>query len=284
MIDASGPMPNNNNNNHHGNNYNNNQKMATVTSVAIWETAGVVKIFTGSQDGFWRLWNFAGNNFVKEFEHNMGGPVECLQVASNFLFCGFESISPSLPEITVGMIHAWNLQNPADPPLEFHMHALIPYAHNQGVTELLVVDGQKVVSGSKDGAIKLWTYDQSGNHGKGGFVLAQTLHGHAREITGFAVADSVLWSASTDGSIRIWDMANNGACQYAITSAANPNPQTPTSQPPLQARAIQMLLPLYAPSKLLTEHLSSVVPWTVISRRGMEPLVKAWRKKPMVKE
>ena len=224
MIDASSPKQQQNNNNYNKN-YNNGPAMATVTSVSIWETNNVVKIFTGSQDGFWRLWNFTGQNFVKEFEHNMGGPVECLVVEANFLFCGFESVSPTLPEISVGMIHAWNLASPEAPPLEFHMHSLLPYAHNQGVTSLLVVGGEKVVSGSKDGSVKLWTYDQV----KGGFVLAQSLHGHAREITGFAVADSMLWSCSTDGSIRVWDMAKNGECQCAITSVATPNPQTPTS-------------------------------------------------------
>lgn len=232
MIDASSPIQDNNSNNYN-NNYNNNnnsyQKMHGVTSVAIWETHGQVKIFTGSQDGFWRLWNFNGTSFLKEFENNMGGSVECLVVASNFLFCGFESVHPNLPDVAVGMVHAWNLSNPADQPLEFQMNPLMPYAHAQAVTNLLVVDGQKIVSGSKDGSIKLWTYDQATNHGKGGFILAQTLPGHARQITGLVVADSVLWSGSTDGAIRIWDMAKNGECQCAITSGEPlPNQQQPS--------------------------------------------------------
>jgi WD40 repeat protein len=197
--------------------------MHSVNAVAIWETQGVVKIFTGGSDGFWRLWNFTGQNFVKEFEHNMGGAVEALVVESNFLFCGFSAISPTLPDVPVGMVHAWNLANPTDPPLEFQMQPLLPYAHPQAVTQLLVVDGQKVVSGSRDGSIKLWAFDPA----KGAFALTQTIDGHAREVTGLAVADSVLWSSSTDGSIRIWDMAKNGACQYAISSgSANP------AQPP----------------------------------------------------
>ena len=240
-INASSPKPQeqNNNNGNFNNNYNSNNNYKSyyaVTSVAVWETQGVVKIFTGSKDGCWRLWNYAGNNFVKEFEHNMGGEVECLVVASNFLFCGFESISPALPEITVGMVHAWNLASPNDPPLEFHMQPnLIPYAHNQAVTDLLVVDGTKIVSGSRDGTIKLWAFDQASNGGKGGFVLSQSLPGHAREVTGLAVADTMLWSSSTDGSIRIWDMAKNGECQHSITMASGNNPQaagSPGAQQP----------------------------------------------------
>ena len=238
MIEASSVMPNDNKNssNYNNNNrYNSGPNYASVTSVAIWETQGAIKIFTGSQDGFWRLWNTQGGHFNKEFEHNMGGPVHCLVVASNFLFCGFESVSPSLPEITVGMIHAWDLNNPAAPPLEFHMQPNgIPYAHASAVTKLIVVDGQNIISGSRDGAIRFWTFDAAaaGPNAQAppaGFVLAKTLHGHAREITGLAVADSVLWSSSTDGSIRIWDMAS-GQCQFTIIMAgATPNPQQQAS-------------------------------------------------------
>ena len=232
MIDASSVIPvhqsrSSNNNYQNGNG----PQMAPVSSVAIWETNGVIKIFTGSHDGFWRLWNTQGGNFVKEFEHNMGGPVECLVVAANFLFCGFQSISPSLPEVTVGMIHAWNLSNPGDAPLEFNMHNLLPYAHATAVSQLLVVDGQKVLSGSRDGCIRLWQFDASSNQGKGAFVLAQTLLGHAREVTGLAMVNSLLWSSSTDGSIRIWDLANNGVCQHAITMVTGSTPVNPQQLP-----------------------------------------------------
>ncbi|KAL3908840.1 MAG: hypothetical protein SGARI_002883, partial [Bacillariaceae sp.] len=99
------------------------------------------------------------------------------------------------------------------------------------VTELVIVEGGKIVSGSRDGSIKLWSFDQASNQGKGGFVLSQSLPGHAREITGLAVADSMLWSSSTDGAIRIWDMAKNGECKHSITMAsASPNPQ-PSGSP-----------------------------------------------------
>jgi WD40 repeat protein len=246
MIDASSvkqQQQDNNSYNNNNNRYNNTPngkgggpEMYGVSSVAIWETAGQVKIFSGSQDGYWRLWNFTGTSFVKEFEHYMGGSVEVLVVASNYLFCGFEAYTPALPEVSVGMVHAWNLASPNDPPLEFHMHTLLPYAHARAVTELLVVDGQNIVSGSKDGSIKLWTFDPASNHGKGGFVLSQTLNGHAREITGLAVAESLLWSCSTDGSIRIWDMSKNGECQHCITMASGmpdavvPSPASTTGQ------------------------------------------------------
>lgn len=232
VIDASSPkqdQPSQSNNGYNSNvRYNNVPEMYPVSSVALWKTGGAMKLFTGSQDGCWRLWNFVPNTgFVKEFEHHMGGAVYSLVVASNFLFCGFENISPLLPEINVGMVHAWNLANPADPPLEFHMSALAPYAHARAVTQL-IVDGQTVFSGSKDGLIKRWSFDVALNQ----FRLTQTFSGHACDVTGLAVVDSVLWSSSTDGSIRIWDIAK-AECQFLITMAhAGATPPPPGSVPP----------------------------------------------------
>mmetsp|Transcript_49855 Transcript_49855/g.120805 ORF Transcript_49855/g.120805 Transcript_49855/m.120805 type:complete len:464 (+) Transcript_49855:144-1535(+) len=226
-FDASGPMPQTDSNSNSNYNTNNNyQKMAPVTSIATWETQGQTKIFTGSKDGFWRLWTFANNTFVKEYENYMnGGSVDCLVVASNFLFCGFEGLSPTLPDCPVGMIHAWNLSNPADQPLEFHAHpAMMAYAHNTAVTKLLV-DGQNVVSGSRDGGIRVWSFTN------GAFVMSHSLPGHAREITGLALADGMLWSASADGSIRIWDLSKGGECKHLISSGG---PSQPNGAPPLQ--------------------------------------------------
>ena len=212
-LDASNPIPSSdpyqNNNNSH-----NNPKHAAVSAVSIWETQGSIKIFTGSHDGFWRLWNTQGSAFTKEFEHNMGGgKVECLKVASNFLFCGFEAVSSSLPGDTrVGMIHAWNLANPTLPPLEFHMHPLMPYAHATCVTQMIVYQGDTIVSGDRSGVIRVWKYGEPGI-----FALTNTIHGHAREVTGLAVVDNkLLWSCSIDGSIRLWDLTT-GDCQYVIT-------------------------------------------------------------------
>ena len=221
------------------NRYNQNQnQFAAVSSVAIWESQpGQIKIFSGSHDGYWRLWNTAAN-FAKEFEHCMmtGGKVETLEVASNYLFCGFEGSAQILPNASVGMIHVWNLANPADPPLELHMdsqHA--PYAHAGSVSAFATVN-DVMISGGHCGVIRTWQFDQTANGGKGGFALRKTLHGHASEITGLVIVNgSMLWSSSTDQSIRLWDLAT-GTCKYLITSATpgtiggNPVPQSPAGQ------------------------------------------------------
>jgi WD40 repeat protein len=189
--------------------YQSNNQYAAVSSVAIWETQGSIKIFTGSYDGFWRLWNTA--SMVKEFEHQVG-KVEAIKVASNFLFCGFENATVALPETNVGMIHAWNLGTPTNPPLELQIQSpLLPYAHN-ACTSCIIVEGDKIVSGSKDGSIRLWTFDAASN----GFLLNQTVAGHAGQVTGLQLIDTLLWSSSVDHSIRVWDLSKNGACQFLI--------------------------------------------------------------------
>mmetsp|Transcript_8545 Transcript_8545/g.13164 ORF Transcript_8545/g.13164 Transcript_8545/m.13164 type:complete len:438 (+) Transcript_8545:151-1464(+) len=230
-FDASTSMPESKDQNYNNssfnsfgnNNYNSKNKLAAVSTVAIWETQGAIKIFTGSHDGYWRLWSTQGSQFQKEFEHNMGGgKVECLRIAANYLFCGFEAVSMSLPgDAKVGMIHVWNLTRPTDPPLELHMHTLMPYAHASCVTELLVV-GDQIVSGCRSGVIRVWKFDAT----KPAFVLTHTIHGHAREITGLLVVDNLVWSSSIDGSIRLWDLTKNGECQYVITkdTKSNNNP------------------------------------------------------------
>lgn len=230
-----------NNNNHNNaapsynpryNNYNQNQsRRPAVSSIALWEGGGGIKFFSGSHDGCWRLYNTV-NGFNMEFENRMGdgnGKVECVQVASDFLFCGFEGISTKLPGVKVGMIHAWNLNSPQDPPLEFHMSPLAPYAHSTAVTclNITLASSGAVISGSRDGTIRLWQFNQSQNL----FTLSKTLHGHARQITGLTiVSNTILWSSSTDYSMRLWDLNSDTAeCKHLITTESHkqsqPQPQ-----------------------------------------------------------
>lgn len=195
------------------------QVPAQVSAAALWENPpGQIQIFTGSYDGYWRLWNTA-KGFAKEFEHapgSGGGRVSTVEVASNYLFCGFEGTAVQLPGVKVGMIHAWNLSNPSDPPLELHLHPFAQYAHSGSVTALVSV-GDKIVSGGHSGVIRIWQFDQALNGGKGGFGLVRALHGHAGEVTGLTVVGgTMLWSCSTDMSIRLWDLAT-GEAKYLIT-------------------------------------------------------------------
>mmetsp|Transcript_16730 Transcript_16730/g.25070 ORF Transcript_16730/g.25070 Transcript_16730/m.25070 type:complete len:475 (+) Transcript_16730:148-1572(+) len=196
--------------------YNSQKKLHPTSDVALWnDPSSSLKIFTASHDGHWRLYNTA-NGFNKEVQHNMGGKVNTIMVESNFLFCGFEGTSVKVPGVTVGMIFAWNLGTPGDPPIELHMHETAPYAHASGVT-CFITKGDMCVSGGHDSAIRMWKYDAAGNSGKGGFKLVKTLFGHAGEITGLLIVGTMLWSCSTDMTIRLWDSAADWECKYLIT-------------------------------------------------------------------
>lgn len=156
----------------------------------------------------------------------------CIQISNNILFCGFEGQSVKLPGINVGMIHAWNLTAPSTPPLEFHLDkdGYIPYAGPKAITCILPVETSAaaatgtpnnvtkdmvIISGGREGIIQFWR--QTPEHPTH-FTTFQTLCGHAGEITGLViVGQSMLWSTSTDKSIRLWDMAS-GQCKYLITS------------------------------------------------------------------
>lgn len=223
-INASSLLPQGNfksqNNYHHscnntinGKTYNN--SMASVADLAIWEQQEGIKIFSGSHDGYWRLWD-TSRNMEKEVEHNMsGGKVECLVVASNFLFCGFDGISVKVPGVKVGMIHAWNLKAPDRPPLEFHMGSLAPYAHASNISAI-ITQNDMCISASHDGTIRVWKYDMSPDRETGRFALVNTLCSHAGKVTGLVIAQSMLWSSSMDMTIRLWDL-NTFECKHLIT-------------------------------------------------------------------
>lgn len=203
------------------------------TDVALWtEPTGILKIFASSEDGHWRLYN-TSTGFNKEVQHNMGGKVNKVMVESNFLFCGFEGTCIKIPNVRVGMIHAWNLGNPGDPPMEMHMHETAPFAHGGRVTSFITNDDM-CFSGGMDDVIRIWKYESSISAGKGGFKMMKECCGHASEITGLLMVGQMLWSCSVDRTIRLWDSKTNWECKYFITentlgsatTLVPPSPQT----------------------------------------------------------
>lgn len=226
------PQKNNRNNqngrNHHNNNNSSNDPNRTnqVSDVALWETQGVVKIFSGCRDGSWRLYD-TSKNFALEFEvrmsdspvddHDVSSEIGCVEVASDYLFCGFESVLPGgrLPGVPVGRIRAWNLNSPSDPPLEFARAPSIPYAHDRCVDRLAVLPGGAVVSGGRDAVVRLWRFDTAAS----GFSLVSSLDHHARAVTALAVSDATLWTASVDRTVRLWDLAAASAATTTTTAA-----------------------------------------------------------------
>eukprot|EP00977_Amphora_coffeiformis_P017599 scaffold5828_cov168-Amphora_coffeaeformis.AAC.2 len=227
------------------NNQNNNPPMYPIKAVAIWENQGAIQIFTGAEDGFWRLWNTANMSFNQVADKNMNGSVECLKVVANYLFCGFSGPCPGVPDGQPGQVNAWNLANPNE-EMKLHMSPQPPfqYAHNLTVTALEVVDNQgspRIISGSEDGTIRIWT---SANNT---FALEKTLPGHAGKVTGLCAipGGKHLWSSSTDGTLRIWDLSQPEATAFQhCISRETPAPNNPQQGGGLgHSDAVTALLP-----------------------------------------
>lgn len=219
------------------------QQAIAVSSVALWEDSAAIKIFSGSHDGHWRLWNTAAN-FSREFEHCMSpsSKVNVVKVFSHYLYVAFDSPLPGLiPLASVGMVHIWNLLTPQQPPIELHLQpGLAPYANGMGLSSLLGLS-DTVLTGGKDGTIGIWSLLQPQLGGEGSssstsgacYHQSKLLLGHAREVTALlsvvttttttptapttTTTTTVLWSCSTDGTIRLWDVAG-GACLCALSS------------------------------------------------------------------
>lgn len=186
-----------------------------VTSVAVWETNGAIKLFTGSHDGKWRLWNISspvgagggGATLTKEFEHFVGGPVDTVHVASHYFFCGFEASPIEAPDAKAGMVHSWNLNAAQDPPMELWMSPMAKYAGSGRIRSLWTTSDGRVWSGGSDGAIREWTFNpHEGPGGKAGFRLVRNMSGHLGAVTGLALMKGVLWSGGVDGTIRLWNV------------------------------------------------------------------------------
>ena len=61
-----------------------------------------------------------------------------LLVEGSWMFVGFAGTSPMLPDVTVGFIRAWNLENAQAPPYEFPLSENVPYSHGHTVLSLAV--------------------------------------------------------------------------------------------------------------------------------------------------
>ena len=216
-----------------------------VTSVAVWESSSskdgsIVKLFTGSHDGKWRLWNLASSpgssqqqsetlsanpsspTLTKEFEQCVGGPVDCVHIAASHLFVGFESTPLDMaPDARAGMVYGWNLHAPNDLHSELWISQFAKYAGSGRVRTVCSSEVKgRVWTGGNDGLIREWNYAVSPATGVGGFGLGRTFGGHLGAVTGLALSTgNVLWSGGMDGTIRLWNV-ETGEAAHAIAAVA----------------------------------------------------------------
>jgi len=181
------------------------------------DASGGVRVFTGSKDGHWRMWN--AMTWTLEQDVQMEGEIHALEVEAGFLVCGYEGPTPTLPGVTVGLVRAWNLSNPAT-PYDFRMSEALPFAHLQRTyaVQLKIDAAPEVYTGSHDGAIHCWGFDAANNK----FLLKCKLEGHVLGVTSLALFSSggtFLLSGSMDKSVRVWsvDDPQRKECQGLLT-------------------------------------------------------------------
>ncbi len=87
--------------------------------------------------------------------------------------------------------------------------------HNDAIRAVAWLDDEKLISGSVDREIKLWTVDE-----KASFL---TLIGHSRGINTMRLLENgkTLVSSSTDQSLRVWDV-ESGALIRSLTQHTKP--------------------------------------------------------------
>ena len=252
-------------------NSNKSKEYHKVTSVAVWETNGAIKLFTGSHDGKWRLWATApaaggnGATLTKEFEHFVGGPIDTVHIASHFFFCGFEASPKEAPDAKAGMVHSWNLNSAQDPPCELWMSPMAKYSGSGRIRSLWTTADGSVFSGGTDGIIRQWAFNPTGGqHGKGEFALVRSMDGHLGAVSGIALAGPMLWSGGMDGTIRLWKPESGENCHLipAVKKDADgAQPQTAGHSGPVTG-----LLPFEAPNNA----------GTFVFTSSLDETVKVW--------
>jgi WD40 repeat protein len=281
-----------------------------ATSVAIWETLGGIKLFVGSQDGKWRLYNTApttatntttmnhnnnassngntisGVSLTQEFEHYVGGPIDTIHLISSHYFCvGFEISSPleaPLDTNKAGMVHIWNLSSPGDAPLELMMNTRFAKYASSGRVRCLCtgsagIGGEgRVWSGGNDGVIREWAMTNTATP-----TLVRTMSGHLGAVTKLTLSkNGVLWSGGSDGTIRLWNI-ENGEMAHLIPAVkkdtvAGGDAASTAAAMLGHSGSITGLLPFEVPSADPSSAGGASPPSSFIFTSSLDETVKVW--------
>ncbi|CAM9775115.1 unnamed protein product [Phaeothamnion confervicola] len=208
-------------------------------------------VFTASADGVLRLWaSSADGKEWKTVENVPFHPrmsVSALVEADGTVFCGYEApfplaLSPgeaaaaasaaaaagsaagnggaaaaagAPPPVTVGMIRTIRGSDGVQSEAIVDL-ATTPYAHTRKVTALALGTndaGSLLFSGGEEGFVRVWQQRD------GKLVAAGELPGHVRGVTAMVATQGLLWTASRDTTIRVWNMSTAG-CIGVIGAAS----------------------------------------------------------------
>ncbi|KAJ8374174.1 hypothetical protein SKAU_G00047540 [Synaphobranchus kaupii] len=166
----------------------------TITCLTVDQTrSGQDLVLTGSKDRYIRMFEVSGGTQgtvspMHTLDPAHADGVECLQVQGDRLFSGARD----------GGIRKWDLSRK-------HPREHVTSAHSDWVSALGVVpDSPTLLSGGRDGVLKLWHTGSLGPLGE--------LRGHEGPINGISSNSSHVYTASEDQTVKIWQA--QGTLEY----------------------------------------------------------------------
>lgn len=135
---------------------------------------------------------------------------------STVLWAVDEPVAPDQPEPTVGTVHLLNNNDLSTIPVKRSddMPYTSPFGEIRSFTVAVTEGGMYLITGGGEGIIRTWKFDPAQNK----FEVLTTLEGHLRAVTSLLMQDNLLWSASVDTTIRVWDLGT-GRCLGTLASA-----------------------------------------------------------------
>ncbi|KAL5839454.1 hypothetical protein ACOSQ4_012062 [Xanthoceras sorbifolium] len=157
--------------------------------------SGSDKLYSGAKDGTVRVWDCIAGDCVKII--NTGGEIGCLISDGRWVFIG-------LPNT----VKVWKLDVITGDYEEYVVDGAVRQVH------AMAVCNGRLLAGSQDGVISVWR----GSCDVNAFQLVASLEAHAGPVLSLSVQldRSILFSSSTDGTIKVWDL-NNLQCIQTLS-------------------------------------------------------------------
>lgn len=180
--------------------------------MAVFNLPDGPKILTSSLDQTIRVWSLGSNSM--EMEIKATGKIHHIEVANDMILWSVEESLLNHPDIVVGTIYYVVVSNPAQ-HFPVHRAADQPFTHSQLIRcfKVFVTTGfTYLISGGAEGNIRIWKQDPTTRQ----FGYMSLLEGHTRAVNTLLLNDTILWSGSSDKTIKIWDLGTS-TCAKTMT-------------------------------------------------------------------
>ncbi|EXC33619.1 Zinc finger CCCH domain-containing protein 17 [Morus notabilis] len=154
-----------------------------VTCIALPSTATGDKLYSGSKDGTFRVWNC--HTGLCERVINLGDEISSLIHSGPWIFIGCQNL-----------VKAWNSQI----DIGFDLSGPL------GRVCTMDFDNEQLFAGTESGQILVWKFN-SESETANPFQPAITLEGNTHGVVCITIGCKMLYSGFRDGTIKTWDLA-----------------------------------------------------------------------------